>query len=281
MNRASLGAIVLVAALAGAPVIAAAQPGSGGGGHSSGGGHASGGGGGHTFASGGGHAPSGHYPAGHYAGYAGHAYASPHYGAVNRYAPPGSYPGYHGYYPGHPGAPYATATGYWHGGYAWNGGYYHGVFWPHVWYYPGWAWYLPALPFGYATFWWGGVPFYYCNNLYYTWSPGYNGYVVSDPPPAAETDNAAGASPDEGYEQAAPTGYNSAPPAGGSGDVYVYPRNGQSETQTQTDRYECHSWAVSQTGFDPTRAPAATAGTAAAYRRAIIACLDARGYSAR
>ena len=36
---------------------------------------------------------------------------------------------------------------------------------------PGWAWYLPVLPLGYATFWWGGVPYYYWNSLYYTWSP--------------------------------------------------------------------------------------------------------------
>ncbi len=65
------------------------------------------------------------------------------------------------------------------------GGYWHGVFWPHVWFNPGYAWFLPVLPLGYATFWWGGVPYYYWNNVYYTWSPGDNGYVVTDPPPAA------------------------------------------------------------------------------------------------
>ena len=67
----------------------------------------------------------------------------------------------------------------------------------------------------------------------------------------------------------------------GASDIYLYPRNGQSDTQSQNDRYECHSWAVNQTGFDPTRAAAQSSGNAADYRRAMIACLDARGYSAR
>ena len=35
-------------------------------------------------------------------------------------------------------------------------------------------------------------------------------------------------------------------------DMYVYPAKGQSEQQLSTDRYECHRWAVSETGFDPT-----------------------------
>ena len=66
---------------------------------------------------------------------------------------------------------------------------------------------------------------------------------------------------------------------GGGGEVYVYPRNGQSEQQTNTDKYECHSWAANQTGYDPTRA--AQGGAVVDYRRAMTACLDARGYSAR
>jgi outer membrane lipoprotein SlyB len=31
----------------------------------------------------------------------------------------------------------------------------------------------------------------------------------------------------------------------------VYPANGQSPEQTDRDRYECHQWAVQQTGVDP------------------------------
>jgi hypothetical protein len=33
--------------------------------------------------------------------------------------------------------------------------------------------------------------------------------------------------------------------------VNVYPSNGQSAEQADRDRYECHEWAVQQTGFDP------------------------------
>ena len=35
--------------------------------------------------------------------------------------------------------------------------------------------------------------------------------------------------------------------------VFVYPANGQSPEQTERDRYECHIWAVQQTGVDPSR----------------------------
>lgn len=36
-------------------------------------------------------------------------------------------------------------------------------------------------------------------------------------------------------------------------DVLIYPAKGQSPEQQNRDRYECHSWAVQQTGFDPTK----------------------------
>src|ERR1700675_2251584 len=35
--------------------------------------------------------------------------------------------------------------------------------------------------------------------------------------------------------------------------VFVYPAHGQSPEQTERDRYECHTWAVQQTGGDPRR----------------------------
>jgi hypothetical protein len=35
--------------------------------------------------------------------------------------------------------------------------------------------------------------------------------------------------------------------------VFVYPSNGQTPEQTDRDRYECHVWAVQQTGVDPSR----------------------------
>jgi len=61
--------------------------------------------------------------------------------------------------------------------------------------------------------------------------------------------------------------------------LFLYPRNGQSEAQTQKDRAECSGWAVSQSGYDPSRPGQQAAGSAADYVRAMTACLDARGYS--
>src|SRR5271163_4962431 len=46
--------------------------------------------------------------------------------------------------------------------------------------------------------------------------------------------------------------------------VFVYPANGQSPEQTERDRYECHVWAVQQTGVDPSRADAS------AYERVVV-----------
>jgi hypothetical protein len=34
--------------------------------------------------------------------------------------------------------------------------------------------------------------------------------------------------------------------------LFIYPQRGQSPEQQQRDRFECHQWAVQQTGFDPT-----------------------------
>jgi hypothetical protein len=44
-------------------------------------------------------------------------------------------------------------------------------------------------------------------------------------------------------------------------DIYAYPAKGQSQAQQDRDRYECHSWAVKQTGFDPSRAQASAPAT--------------------
>lgn len=40
-----------------------------------------------------------------------------------------------------------------------------------------------------------------------------------------------------------------------SSKTFAYPNAGQSEEQQSRDRFECHQWSVSQTGFDPTTAP--------------------------
>jgi hypothetical protein len=40
-------------------------------------------------------------------------------------------------------------------------------------------------------------------------------------------------------------------PAARAQDMYIYPTRGQSQQQQDRDRYQCHGWAVQQTGFDP------------------------------
>jgi hypothetical protein len=55
-----------------------------------------------------------------------------------------------------------------------------------------------------------------------------------------------------------------APPPPPPQRVFVYPAHGQSPEQTERDRYECHIWAVQQTGVDPSRADAS------AYERVIV-----------
>jgi hypothetical protein len=91
--------------------------------------------------------------------------------------------------------------------------------------------------------------------------------------------------PREGVAQRTVPG-NRGTPAVPTDDLFLYPKNGQTSEQQSVDRYECHSWAKSQTGFDPTRAaggvaPAEAAQKRIAYQRAMTACLEARGYSVK
>lgn len=48
-------------------------------------------------------------------------------------------------------------------------------------------------------------------------------------------------------------------PVSAQGDIMVYPAQGQSNEQLSKDRYECHMWAVQQSGFDPSNAQAGQA----------------------
>jgi len=128
--------------------------------------------------------------------------------------------------------------------------------------------FIPVLPPFYSTVWFGGVPYYYANDTYYMWSAANNGYEVVDPPSGAVN-----AAPD-----AAP------PPPPTTTQLFVYPRNGQSAEQQAKDKYECHSWSMNQTGFDPTAAgggvpPDQFNAKSADYYRAMAACLHGRGYS--
>jgi hypothetical protein len=59
------------------------------------------------------------------------------------------------------------------------------------------------------------------------------------------------------------------PPA--QAKLYVYPANGQSPEQLERDRYECHTWAVQQTGVDPSRPDARP------YERVVVSPVPGSG----
>ncbi|HEY8518836.1 MAG TPA: hypothetical protein VIN61_02050 [Gammaproteobacteria bacterium] len=62
--------------------------------------------------------------------------------------------------------------------------------------------------------------------------------------------------------------------------LYVYPAGGQSEQQMADDRYDCHVWAVDESGHDPTLGMGRRE-EADAYRRAFTACMEGRNYVVR
>ena len=80
-----------------------------------------------------------------------------------------------------------------------------------------WPWWPWAIIGGAAVL----APYYY--SPYYTPPP----VIIREQPPA--------------YFQPAPSSTER---------IFVYPRQGQSEELQAKDRYECHSWAVSQTHYD-------------------------------
>lgn len=112
-----------------------------------------------------------------------------------------------------------------------------------------------GLPSGARELWLGSMLYFVAAGTYYLWSAERKAYVPVDPPPAAQPNTVS-------YE------------------VIAYPAAGQSADQQGRDRYECHNWAVSQSGFDPATAQSAPSGQIAnTYRRALGACLKGRGYS--
>jgi hypothetical protein len=131
-----------------------------------------------------------------------------------------------------------------------------------------------SLPLDYATYWWGGVPYYYADDNYYTWDADNNAYETVRPPDQVANQVAAQST---------------------SGDLFAYPKNGQSAELQARDRKECASWASEQTGFNASTvsAPAAAQGAPSAatatkpslpatrqnFMRAEAACFEGRGYS--
>ena len=123
--------------------------------------------------------------------------------------------------------------------------------------------FVPVLPAFYTTIWFGGVPYYYANDTYYVWDAGQGGYVVTNPPPNATAPQ---------------------PPPVDSDQLYIYPKQGQSEQQQANDRYACHEWSVKQTAYDPSQPPPNMPqdelnNKRMDYQRATKACLEGRGYT--
>ena len=133
------------------------------------------------------------------------------------------------------------------------------------------------LPLAYATYWYGGLPYYYANDVYYTYNPSYEGYVATDPPPVADSGVASGAAPNAAAVTTDVSSNAPAPaPDQGSGQVgqlFLYPKNGQSAQQQETDKAECQQWATDQAGQ--------VAQNPSNYNRAMVACVEGRGYTAR
>jgi hypothetical protein len=105
--------------------------------------------------------------------------------------------------------------------------------------------------------WWGGVSIgigvpLYVGPRFDPWY-GYPAPVVVVPPQGV-------------YAEPAP------PPAKAPPEPIFYPARGQSAAQLEADRQECNRWATTQ--------PAAMAD-ASVFHRATLACMDARGYTAR
>jgi len=67
-------------------------------------------------------------------------------------------------------------------------------------------------------------------------------------------------------------------------ELYVEPKNGQTRQQQWDDRYACDTWSKNQSGIDSTQRAAGASENPTRrdqYRRAMTACLEARGYSVR
>lgn len=175
--------------------------------------------------------------------------------------------------------------------------------------YPVPGWNVRSLPRHSHTVVWGGVNYGFYDGVWY--SPGPRGYVVVRPPfgivvrdlPLFRTVVMVGGlnylyANGVYYREVGDGGYEVVPPpvaadvtaaSNAAARTFVYPRMGQSAQQQATDEYECHRWAVSQSGFDPTAAATSTTVTTTThlaalrdnYQRARIACLEGRNYTVR
>lgn len=120
--------------------------------------------------------------------------------------------------------------------------------------------FIEMLPVGFIAFTIGLSTYYYVNDTYYLWDEDREAYLVVTKPAGAE----------EAMEKAT------------IGRLMVYPNKGQSEEQQAKDRYECHRWAVTESGIDPSlEEQEFDTKDNNLYRRAIAACLEGRDYTVK
>lgn len=116
-----------------------------------------------------------------------------------------------------------------------------------------------TLPSYAEQLWIGSTLYFLAAGTYYLYEANRQEYVVASPPAQVTSNN--------GWQ-------------GNGYDVVAYPARGQNEAQIAQDRYDCHRWAVNQSGFDPSQASyAPSQNVADIYRRSLGACLAGRGYS--
>jgi hypothetical protein len=197
--------------------------------------------------------------------------------------------------PGHrPAGPVAPAPRPAPPGQWWDGSHGHGH------YYPVTGWRVHAPPPRVPRVPWHGVRYGYFNGVWY--APYGASFVVVRPPvgvvvstlPTYHTVVGVGGVSylyaNGVYYREASGGYEVVPsPIVGAPDAslprtYVYPKLNQSAEKQASDEYECHRWAVNQTGFDPSAAATGqNSGPSprADYVRAQTACLEGRGYTVR
>lgn len=146
---------------------------------------------------------------------------------------------------------------------------------------------VPILPPQSVTLMMGGLVYFYANGTYYSPLAG-RGYVVVPPP--ARIEQAQVLPPGVPLPLSPPIGlpqplYPSPAPmvtapvvpapvvtAPASAEPIIYPRQGQSAEQRQSDQAECQRWALSQP--NASQDPSIRA-------RGFDACMDARGYTVR
>ena len=114
---------------------------------------------------------------------------------------------------------------------------------------------IAGLPIGYLTVAIGSNRYYHLDGVYYR--RGNSGYIVVEDPYIH-------ANPDTGVQED-PT------------RLMVYPAAGQDKEQISREKFECYEWASTESRYDPVNSES-DPEFQADYRRAMIACLEAKNY---